>query len=135
MKQIVFSLILCLTIAVCFGQTQKELNENASKDFQKTDKELNAVYQKILKEYSKDIAFIKNLKNSQRVWIQFRDAEMKTKYPDKERGYYGSMQPMCWNTYMTELTEERIKKLKVWLTGVEEGVLCSGSVKTKNKNY
>ncbi len=131
MKQLFFLLLLCLSITVCFGQTQTEMNENTSNNFKKTDKELNVVYQKVLKEYSKDIAFLKNLKNSQRVWIQFRDAEMKTKYPDREQGYYGSMQPMCWNSYMTELTEERIKKLQVWLTGVEEGVLCSGSVKTK----
>jgi hypothetical protein len=57
---------------------------------------------------------------------------MKIKYPDREDGYYGSVQPMCWCMYVTYLTQERTKKLKVWLTGIEEGDVCSGSVKTKD---
>lgn len=57
---------------------------------------------------------------------------MKSKYPDREEGYYGSIHPMCWILYLTELTEERTKKLKTWLLGIEEGDVCNGSVKTKN---
>jgi uncharacterized protein YecT (DUF1311 family) len=85
-----------------------------------------------LKEYTEDTAFIKNLKAAQRIWVQFHDAEMKAKYPDREDAYYGSVQPMCWYSYKTELTEERTKKLKIWVTGIEEGDVCSGSVKTKD---
>ncbi|MCO4292715.1 DUF1311 domain-containing protein [Solitalea sp. MAHUQ-68] len=108
------------------------MNEKAAREYQKTDKELNIVYQKILKEYSEDIVFVKNLKTAQRIWVQFRDAEMLAKYPDRDEGYYGSMQPMCWNMYKTELTLDRIKKLKIWLAGIEDGDGCSGSVKIKN---
>nr|WP_207765264.1 lysozyme inhibitor LprI family protein [Solitalea longa] len=108
------------------------MNEKAAKEYQKTDKELNTVYQKVLKEYSADTAFVKNLKIAQRIWIQFRDAEMLAKYPNREDGYYGSMQPICWFAYKTELTLDRIKKLKVWLAGTEDGDGCSGSVKIKN---
>ena len=31
--------------------------------------------------------------------------------------------------YLDELTKSRIKTLKVWLDGIEEGDVCSGSVK------
>ncbi len=120
-----------MAIAVCFGQALTEMNENTNKGFQKADKELNAVYQKILTAYSKDVPFTKNLKSAQRIWVRFRDAEMKTKYPDRKEGYYGTVQPMCWNIYKTALTEERITKLKVWLSGIEEGDVCAGSVKIK----
>jgi uncharacterized protein YecT (DUF1311 family) len=86
---------------------------------------------RILKEYKSDTAFIRNLKVAQKIWVQFCDADMKVKYPDRVRGYYGSVYPMCWSIYLTELTEERVKRLKCWLTGCEEGEACCGSVKRK----
>ena len=131
MKAFIISLLLSLFTLQTTGQTQVELNQNSYQDYQKADKALNAVYQKILKEYVNDAEFIKNLKISQRIWVQFRDAEMKMKYPDREAGYYGSIQPLCWNDYLKQLTEERTQKLKVWLVGIEEGDACSGSVKVK----
>ena len=94
---------------------------------------MNKIYADILKEYKTDTAFIKNLKKTQKLWIQFRDAEMKMKYPDREPGYYGSVQPMCWLMYKEELLRERIKNLRVWLEGIKEGDVSSGSVKTKDK--
>lgn len=115
-----------------FGQTQLEINADANSDYQKADKELNSTYQKILKEYRADPAFIKNLKIAQNIWIKFRDAEVNMKYPAREPGYYGSIQPTCWNMYMTELTQKRTKELKIWLIGIPEGDVCSGSVKMKN---
>ena len=36
---------------------------------------------------------------------------------------------MCEASYLDELTKSRIKTLKVWLDGIEEGDVCSGSVK------
>ena len=100
-------------------------------EFEKADKELNQVYGNILKEYKKDTVFIKSLKKSQKLWIQLRDAEMKVKFPDRERGYYGSVLPMCWSLYKTELTIRRANELKVWINGVEEGDVCAGTVKIK----
>ncbi len=39
------------------------------------DTELNEVYNKILKEYKSDKVFICSLKESQNLWIKYRDAE------------------------------------------------------------
>jgi hypothetical protein len=39
---------------------------------------------------------------------------------------------MCLSNYKKELTDERIRKLKIWLIGIDEGDACSGSVKIKN---
>lgn len=122
---------LLVSMTYCSGQTQLDLNEAEHKEYLKADKELNSIYQKVLKEYKEDAAFVKNLKAAQKIWIQFRDAEMKVKYPDREPGHYGSVQPMCRSTYLTRLTNERINTLKVWLDGIEEGDVCSGSVKSK----
>jgi uncharacterized protein YecT (DUF1311 family) len=132
MKNIILILILNCSTFFCFSQTQLEMNNEENNKFKLADKELNATYQKILKEYKTDFEFLKNLKISQNIWIKFRDAEMKTRYPDrKEEGYYGSVQPMCWSIYLTQLTQQRTKNLKIWLTGIPEGDICSGSVTIK----
>jgi uncharacterized protein YecT (DUF1311 family) len=131
MKKLLILSCLLFTFSLCFSQTQFELNETEHKKYLKADKELNDIYQKILKDYKQDTAFIKNLKASQKLWVQFRDAEMKVKYPDRPEGYYGSVQPMCWSIYLTQLTQERINTLREWLKGTEEGDVCSGSVMLK----
>ena len=132
MTRIFIFLLFSLTTGICSGQTQNDMNQEAKVYYQKFEKEINSVYQAILKKYSSDIAYIKNLKTAQRLWIQFRDAEMKMQFPDRPEGHYGSVQLMCRYNYMTELTKERIKTLNIWLTGIEEGDVCSGSVNTKN---
>lgn len=131
MKKIISSLFFISLTYCCFSQTQLELNQAENKKFINADKQLNQVYQQLLKEYKNDTAFIRNLKASQRLWIQFRDAEMKLMYPDREPGFYGSIHPMCWSMHKTELTNERIQKLRKWLIGEEEGNSCSSSIKLK----
>jgi len=112
-----------------FAQTQLDMNDEAQSQYIQADQELNKVYATILNDYKTDAEFIKNFKAAQKLWIQFRDAEMKAKYPDRSEGYYGSMHPLCWSHYLTELTLERTKKLKVWLVGTgAEGDPCAGSV-------
>ena len=113
-----------------YGQTQLEMNQQARQEYEQADKELNKTYRQILAEYKSDPAFVANLKKAQRLWIQWRDAEMKSLYPDREEGYYGSIHPYCWNTSLARLTLERTKQLSIWLQGVEEGNACASSVKT-----
>jgi len=121
-----------LVSSTCFAQTQAELNKQEHNNYLKADKELNAIYNSILRLYEPDIVFISNLKKSQKLWMQFRDAELKLKYPDREPGYYGSAQQMCRSIYLTELTTQRINTLKTWVDGIEEGDVCSGSVRWKD---
>ena len=130
MKKILICILLFCN-AMAYSQTQADMNNDARISYQKADKELNNTYQKILIEYRTDSVFIKTFKASQRIWVSFRDAELKMKYPDREPGYYGSIQPMCVSNYLEQLTRERIKTLTVWLDGIEEGDGCAGSVKAK----
>lgn len=113
-----------------FAQSQTAMNMKAFSDYKKADKDLNVVYQKILKSYSNKLLFIKNFKNAQRIWIQLRDAELASKYP--ERGTYGSVAPMCESIYLETLTRDRIKFLNVWINGITEGDVCLGSVRQKS---
>ena len=132
-----FHIILALLIinflffsAAGFAQSQTAMNVKAYSDYKKADSELNTVYQKILRSYGKETTFIKKLRNAQRLWIQLRDAELGAKYPDS--GNYGSVAPMCESIYLKTLTKERIKFLSVWLTGIQEGEVCLGSVRQKS---
>ena len=104
MKKITFLFLLFFGLN-SFSQTQLETDEVAYNNYYKADRELNIIYQQILKEYKSDAEFIKNLKKAQKIWITFRDAEMLAKFPKREPGYYGSIQPTCWSNYLQELTE------------------------------
>ncbi len=82
MKKIVCLTLISLISLTSFAQTQLEMNEEAFTNFQKADKKLNTVYQKILQMYKNEAIFIKNLKTSQRLWVQLRDANVDMTYPE-----------------------------------------------------
>ena len=131
MNRIIFCSLLLLISCYSYSQTQLEINNAEQQKFLTADKELNRIYKQILSDYKDDTAFVRNIKASQRLWVQFRDAEMNMMYPQREPGYYGSIHPTCWAVYKTELTNERTKKLRKWLTGQEEGDSCSPSIKLR----
>jgi uncharacterized protein YecT (DUF1311 family) len=125
-------LILFLSFNLtCFSQTQAEINKEANSKFEKADDELHDVYQKILTEYKSDTIFIDRLKKTQKIWISYRDAELEMKFPAKNKQIeYGNVYPMCVSLFLKKLTYERTENLKVWLNGIQEGDICSGSIKT-----
>jgi uncharacterized protein YecT (DUF1311 family) len=130
MKKIILLSVFFGQFICLFGQTQNDLNIKAKLEFEKVDKNLNQLYKKILQDYKSDTIFIKSMKEAQRQWVKYRDAQEKMKYP-AYKGAIESVLPMCRNYYLTELTNSRIKELKQWIDGVEEGDVCSGSIKIK----
>lgn len=111
------------------AKNQAALNDCTYSDERTADAELNRTYQQVIKKYSNEPEFIEKLREAQRIWIEFREAELKMKFPPKP-GLYGSSEAMCEGDYRTQLIRERTKQLKKWLIGIEEGDVCSGSVKT-----
>ena len=99
-------LFLAFTSAL-LAQSQFEMNETAEREAAKADKELNQVYRKVLGSLDSEGA--KLLKESQRAWIAYRDAEAKFA-ADEARG--GSMAPMIYSGTLATLTKERVKRLK-----------------------
>ena len=130
-KIVIFILVCCSVFTTAFSQSQMSMNEDAQVEYKKSENEINAVYQRVLKSYSSETEFIKKLKIAQRLWIQFRDAEVEAKYPEA-REAYGSVYSMCAYSYLTQLTKDRTKTLKIWLIGIPEGDVCAGSVKVKD---
>ena len=122
------------------GQIQffanKELVGRKLKDgeflFELQDAALNSNYQRILRIYADDPAFIAKLKASQRAWLKFRDAEMEALFPHAGKpGYYGSSYEQARRHWMGKLTEERTMQLARWLVGAEADDPFAGSIKRK----
>jgi len=103
---------LFMTAVQVQSQTQAGMNAEAHADFVKADAELNKTYEALLKKLP-DAESKDKLKQSQRAWLAFRDAEAAFA-ADEARG--GSMAPTLRYASMTELTEQRTKQLKARLT-------------------
>ena len=134
--------VLLLTLTEVSGADQKECmetattqlehNQCATSHLKAVDDEMNRIYQAILSKYKADQEFLAKLRNAQRAWLAFRDAELEARFPFKDKqSHYGSVYPMCSNSFLVQRTQERIKHLREWLDGVEEGEVCAGSVQYK----
>lgn len=91
-------------------QNQNELNQQADKEFKQADKELNAVWKKLMPTLTPEVK--KKLTDSQLLWIKFRDAEAAAK---AENFAGGSMAPMIYSYSLKTSTQQRTKELKAWL--------------------
>lgn len=107
------------------AMSQADMNQCAYMDFEKADKELNAVYQQALKSAAQAdkeaaemnaayVGAVKALKKAQRAWIDYRDGHCDGV------GYEavgGSMQPMLISGCQARLTEHRTKELRELIEG------------------
>ncbi|HEY3660565.1 MAG TPA: lysozyme inhibitor LprI family protein [Candidatus Udaeobacter sp.] len=99
---------LVIPVTQIHAQTQAAMNAEARADFKKADAELNKTYEAILVKLP-DAQSKELLKQSQRAWLAFRDAEAAL-VADQAHG--GTMAPTLRYATMTELTQQRIKQLK-----------------------
>lgn len=118
---IIFVLFSSLT---GFSQTQSEMNQSAEIASLKADRLLNNTYQNILIEFESDSIFIENFIESHKIWMTFRNSELKVKYPERPEGYYGSSLSMCKSIFTEKLTNERILTLKAILNKANEQDIC-----------
>lgn len=130
---IVAALLLPVSSAIAFAQTQAAMNGEACDAYTRADAELNAIYQQILREYRSDALFIRNMRTAQRTWVTYRDAHLAALYPatDPQREY-GSVYPACRCTALTETTRRRTEELRRWTRDAAEGDVCAGSVRARS---
>ncbi len=132
MKKTMILMVLFLgCLMPASAQTQLEMNLAELKKYQIADDELNQVYRKIQEVYREDTLFLQKLKSAQLAWIKFRDLHLESLYPEEDKAlHYGSVYPTCRYIVLTELTKARTVQLRVWLKGLPQGDVCSGSVKS-----
>ncbi len=99
---------LLISLTQVHGQTQAAMNAHARAEFEQADAELNKTYEALLAKLP-DAEGKEKLKQSQRGWLAFRDAEAAFA-ADQARG--GSMAPTIRYETITELTQQRIKQPK-----------------------
>lgn len=126
-----YFLVLIFFIDRAFSQDSTNCTYKAA------DKQLNKIYSMVTQEYKGQTLFLKRLKQAQKAWIQFRDAQIEARFPaeseaDKSKEY-GSIYSDCACFELAALTTQRIIQLESWLKGSEEGDVCGGSFKTKEK--
>jgi uncharacterized protein YecT (DUF1311 family) len=110
MKTLLTLLICSLLVYPCLAQNQQEMNREAELRAARADKKLNLVYKKLLPTMDEDGQ--KLLRESQRAWVVFRDAEAALA-ADQARG--GSMAPMLFAGTLARLSEARAKELESYL--------------------
>lgn len=128
------TLFVVLLLAFGFNrsvQPQVTPDEDFCASYKKSDAQLNKLYQRILIEYRNDKLFITKFRAAQRAWLAFSNAHLESHYPDSSPAAYGSINKMCRCQEMNELLKTRIKQLRQWTDGVQEGEVCAGSFKIK----
>jgi uncharacterized protein YecT (DUF1311 family) len=149
--QIVFCVCLCLTVpgstaqgaggsgrqgpkdCLAHATNQLDMNRCAGADADAADRELNRTYQAILRRYADQPLFIERLREAQRAWLKYRDAQIAMKFPispKPDESAQGSVSPMCLGAYKAGLIRRRTQELREWLVGIAEGDVCAGSIKT-----
>ena len=108
---IILVLSLCFINEVSFGQTQMEMNQQASMKFKKEDAKMAITYKKVQIETLSNIDK-KLLLDAQRKWIIYKDAHCKSASASYDGG---SIQPLIYFNCLTEITKERIKQLNIYL--------------------
>lgn len=106
----------------CGGRgSQTELNECEGANFKQADARLNAVYAKLLNKVS--AAGQSKLRDAQKSWIKFRDAQCAFETLGTIDGsIHGMVVALC----LTDLTEQQTKRLQRQLTCEEGDVSCGG---------
>lgn len=104
------TLFLILISSVAFSQTNYEMKEQSSLRLKKYDKELNIVYQKIMKSSSGKRK--ENIKKAQIAWLKFRDLNCECESKEHEGG---SLESLIYIECLAVMTEERVKELKRFL--------------------
>lgn len=101
------------------AETQLELNQCTSELYKEADKKLNQVYQEVLKRTSEKQTNL--LKNSQNLWIKYRNIDCKFQ-SFKSQG--GSVYPMVMISCLIQKTKDRTKELKAMLECPEGDATC-----------
>lgn len=94
---------------------QSELNACAADDFRKADQELNAAYQALVKKEAGDRVFVSKLRQAQKAWLAFRDAELEARFACAEKDIricWGSLYPMLFHARQAALTRDRTRQLQ-----------------------
>lgn len=107
MKKFVLTVFLLSLAPAAFSQATVELKEEASQTFEQSDKAMNAAYAQLMGVLNEEGK--KRLKEAQRAWIAYRDAQAGF---DSHHLAGGTMEGLERTGALNMLTQERTKRLR-----------------------
>ena len=107
--------------ATAVAQSQMEMNAQAGSALQKSDAQLNAVYNKLRARISD--AGKQKLLAAQQLWLRFRDQECEF---ETSGTLGGSIHSMMVAVCLTRLTDQRTRDLDRLLNCQEGDLSCAG---------
>jgi len=102
------------------AMNQNDMNICADKDYQASDKKLNAVYAKVMAALG-DENYKTKLKAAERAWVAYRDTECTFETAENEGG---SIHPLVYSGCLTKLTNARTKDLQAYLECFKDADKC-----------
>ena len=100
------------------GGTQLEINQCAQQEFERSDQQLNVTYQALIKKMQHDPRYVERLREAQRQWIKYRDAELDAMFVCAEENVricWGSMFDLLYSNAKSDLTRERTHRLQGYI--------------------
>lgn len=88
--------------------SQFDMNQCTANQYRKADAKLNIVYGKLMKSFQ-DATSGQNLRDIEKIWIQYRDLHCKDARSQYEGG---SIAPAIWATCMTTTTNHRVEEIR-----------------------
>jgi len=103
--------LFILSLVLSFALSLLSAQNDGRTLYAKSDSKLNDVYGKLLRANKSHATFLKNLRNAQRKWIQFRNAQFALEYPQHVSFERAGPIPMDQAMCLVRLTDERTKTL------------------------
>ncbi len=123
-----------ITLLLTWMMMSSAIAGDAHQQLVKADKALNTAYRQVMSKYKSDRAFSKKLRAIQRLWIQFRDAEVKTKFLSiNDSIQLDKNYPEPVAAYLAQLTAQRSDELREWLS--DDISSCQIADVTSNQDY
>jgi uncharacterized protein YecT (DUF1311 family) len=101
------------------GETQKEMNEQASVRFTEAEADLKQVLADLQAKAVGKTDALEVLRRAQAAWENYRDEQLRALWPFPGRTSYGSANPMCVAEIKAELTRARTRELRAMLKPAE----------------
>ena len=120
MKKISFISLLILIYAC---NSSEEYRTNCQ-ELDAADLEMISVHKEIMTKYKSEERFLKRLQDAQVYWTQYKDRHIRSLYPLDKKYYevnYGNTYNQCKCKEATRLTQLRVKELRVWHEGSDQG--------------
>src|SRR6266540_3247542 len=127
---LLFSLLI--PVAHIYAQTQADMNSQTRAECVQADSELNKTYEALLAKLP-DAESKQKLKESQRAWLAFRDAEAAFAADQARGGSDGAYAPLR-NDYGTHSTADQTAKHKAYRLRPHHALSAPGRMNNEKKN-